>query len=94
MSIDPSKTISVPCSQGNELVFGQNSGEQCVAMSLCSLIYNSKQGIHSATDLMEVMDIRNQLYSGLSQFVRQSFLPPQSFGPEAKTRGGIIEVRA
>ena len=31
MYIDPSKTISAPYRQGNELVFGQNSGQQCVA---------------------------------------------------------------
>ena len=43
-------------------------------MSLCSLIYNSKKGIHSANDLMEIMNIGNQLYSGLSQLARQSFL--------------------
>ena len=43
-------------------------------MSLCSLIYNSKQGIHSANDLMEIMNIGNQLHSGLSQLARKSFL--------------------
>ena len=45
MYIDPSKTITAPYSQTNELVFEQNSGKQCVAMSLCSLIYNKKHGI-------------------------------------------------
>ena len=30
---DPWKTIKAPYSQGNELVFGQNAGQQCVAMS-------------------------------------------------------------
>ena len=44
MYIDPSKTITAPYSQANELVFGQNSGQQCVAMSLSSLMYNNKQG--------------------------------------------------
>ena len=39
-------------SQGNELVFGQNAGQQCVAMSLCSLIYNDTQVISSANDLI------------------------------------------
>ena len=29
-------------SQANELVFGQNSEQQCVAMSSCYLIYNNK----------------------------------------------------
>ena len=74
MYIDPNKTITVPYSQGNELVFGQNAGQQCVAMSLCSLIYNKKQGINSANDLELIMNIGNQLYSGLSQLTRQSFL--------------------
>ena len=74
MYIDPNKTITAPYSQGNELVFGQNAGQQCVAMSLCSLIYNKKQGINSANDLELIMNIGNQLYSGLSQLTRQSFL--------------------
>lgn len=30
--IDPWKTIKAPHSQGNELVLGQNVGQQCVAM--------------------------------------------------------------
>ena len=54
MYVDPSKTIAAPYSQGNELVFGQNAGQQCVAMSLCSLIYNNKQGISSGNDLIQI----------------------------------------
>jgi len=46
--IDPSKTITAPYSYANELVFGQSSGQQCVTMSLCPLIYNNKRGIYSA----------------------------------------------
>ena len=49
------------------MVFGQNSGQQCVAMSLYSLIYNNKQGVNSANDLVSIMNIGNQLYSSLSQ---------------------------
>ena len=74
MYIDPSKTIMAPYSQANELVFGQYSGQQCVTMSLCSLIYNNKQGINSADDLVSIMNIGNRLYSSLSQLTRQSFL--------------------
>ena len=47
-----------PYSQGNELVFGQKVGQQCVAMSLCSLIYNNTQGISSANDLIQIINIR------------------------------------
>ena len=72
--VDPSKTIAAPYSQGNELVFGQNAGQQCVAMSLCSLIYINKQGISSVNDLIQIMNIGNHLYSSLSQLARQSYL--------------------
>ena len=41
-------------------------------MSLCSLIYNNKQGISSANDL--IMNIRNQCYSSLSRLARHAFL--------------------
>ena len=58
------KITVAPYSQGYELVFGQNGG-QCVAMSLCSLIYNNTQGIRSANDLIQIMYIGNQLYSSL-----------------------------
>jgi len=72
--IDPSKTITAPYSQANELVFGQSSGKQCVAMTYCPLIYNDKQGINSANHLVSIMNIGNQLNSSLSQLTRQSFL--------------------
>ena len=42
-------------SQGNELVFGQNAGQQCVAMSLCSLIDDNTKGISSANDLIQII---------------------------------------
>ena len=59
--IDPNKTIVASYSQGNVLVFGQNAEQQCVEMSLCSLIYNNTQGISSANDLIQIMNIGNQL---------------------------------
>ena len=62
-----------PCSQGNELVFGQNSRQKCVARSSCSFIYNTRQRISSGHDLIDI-NIGNQLYSGLSQLARQSYL--------------------
>ena len=53
---------------------GQNAGQQCVATSLCSLIYNDTQGISSANDLIQIMNIGNQLYSSLSRLARQAYL--------------------
>ena len=56
------------------LVFGQNAGQQYVVMSLCSSIYYNKQGISSANDLFQIMNIGNQLYSSLSQLASHSYL--------------------
>ena len=52
-------------------MFGLNAGTQCVAMSLASLIYNKRKGIVSSMDLVDIMNIGNELYSGLS---RQSYV--------------------
>ena len=49
--IDGSKTICAPYSQGNVNVFGDNAGKQCVAMSLCALIYNTSKPITNSVDL-------------------------------------------
>ena len=38
--VDATKTIHAPYCQGNVAVFGENAGQQCVAMSLCALIYS------------------------------------------------------
>ena len=44
--INPGETIHAPYSQGNADVFGENAGRQCVAMSLCSLIYVHSNGLY------------------------------------------------
>ena len=72
--VDPRKTIKAPYSQGDVVVFGQNPGQQCVAMSLCALMYHNMKGIGNPNDLKQIMHIGNQLYSSLSQLSRQSFL--------------------
>ena len=74
VSVVPSQTLHAPYCQGNVAVFGQNAGQQCAAMSLCSLIYNYKKSITSAEDLVEIMNIGNKLYSSLSTISRNSFL--------------------
>ena len=57
MHVDSSKTIAAPYSQDNEVVFGQNAGQHCVAVSLCSLIYNARQQNSSGSDLINIMNI-------------------------------------
>ena len=39
-NINPILTVKTPYSQDDILVFGANTGQQCVAMSLCALIYH------------------------------------------------------
>ena len=55
-------------------MFGLNAGTQYVAMSLASLIYNKRKDIVSSMDLVNIMNIGNELYSGLSSLSRQSYL--------------------
>ena len=71
---DHTRTIQAPYNQGNVELFGQNAGTQCVAMSLTSLIYNYRSSISSSLDLVNIMNIGNELYSGLPRLSRQIFL--------------------
>ena len=72
--VDPSKKIKAPYRQGDVVVFGQNSGQQCAAMSLCELIYDNMKGIGNPDGLKQIMHIGNQLHSSRTQLSRQSFL--------------------
>ena len=72
--VDATKTIHAPCCQGNVVVFGENAGQQCVAMSLCSLIYSKIRRITSVDNMIQIMTVGNQLYSSLSLLARQSML--------------------
>ena len=57
--VDPSKTIKTLYSQGDVVVFGQNAGQQCVAMSLRALIYHNMKGISIPVELKQIMHIGN-----------------------------------
>ena len=73
--VDLSKTIKAPYSQEDVVVvFRQNVGQECVAMSLCALIYHNIKGISNPGDLKQKGPIGNQLYRSLSKLARQSFL--------------------
>ena len=73
--VDPRKTIKGPYSQCDVVVFGQNAGQECVAISLCGLKYHNMKGIGNPYDLKQMMHIRSKLYtSSLSQLSRQWFL--------------------
>ena len=64
--VDATKTIHAPYCRGNVVVFGENAGQQCVAMSLCALIYSKIRRITSVDDMIQIMTVGNQLYSSLS----------------------------
>ena len=76
------------------MVFGQSSGQQCVTMSLCPLIYNNKQGINSANHLVSIMNIGNQLYSSLSQLTRLSFLMTHTLNVQSRLTMNFNIVKA
>ena len=72
--VDATKTIHVPYCQGNVVVFGEDARQKCVALSLCALIYRKIRRISSVDDMIQIMTVRNQLYSSLSLLARQSML--------------------
>ena len=72
--VDPSKTIHAPYSQGNSFVFGPNAGKQCVAMSLIAILFDFMYSIRSSSDLIEILNVGNELYTRLSQSARQDLL--------------------
>ena len=59
--INSVKTIQAPFSQDNVAMFGLNAGTQCVG---------GGGGIVSSVDLVNIMNIENELCSGLSSLFR------------------------
>ena len=53
--VDATKTIHAPYCQGNVTAFGENAGQQYVAMSLCALIYSKITKITSVDDTTKIM---------------------------------------
>ena len=91
--VDPTKTIKAPYSQGDISVFHENAGAQCVAMSLCALLYNNTRGINNGSDLVQVMNEGNQLYSRISQSTGQTFLLQTELPSEMTMMGVNYELQ-
>ena len=69
--IDPMITVSVDYSQGNEALFGENAGKQCVAMSLTAIIYHQVEHINEWTStLNNVLTTGNNLYVSIRYSVQ------------------------
>ena len=91
--VDPRKIIKAPYSQGDVVVFGQNAGQQCVAMSLCALIYHNMKGIGNLDELKQIMHIGSKLYSSLSQLSRPSFFTASRSTINAYSTRGRLPAR-
>ena len=51
--VDATKTIHAPYCQGNVTGFKENAEQQCVAMSLCALIYGKTSSNHRSMSAFE-----------------------------------------
>ena len=67
------KNNSCSILQGNVSVFRENAGQQCVAMSLCALLYSKIRRVTSV-DMIQIVIVGNQIYSSLSLLARQFVL--------------------
>ena len=45
--VDPTFTVHADYNQGNYLIFGMNAGKQCVAMSLCAIVYTELKSVNT-----------------------------------------------
>ena len=70
--IDPTRTICADYSQGNEALFGENAGKQCVAMSLTAIIYHHIENINlwTSSTLNNILTIGNNLYISIRSSVQ------------------------
>ena len=70
--IDPMTTVSADYSQGNEALFGENAGKQCVAMSLTAIFYHQIEHIINWTSstLNNILTIGNNLYISIRYSVQ------------------------
>ena len=74
--VDPTYTVHADFNQGNELMFGINAGKQCVAMSLCAIVYKEIKSVNIWDRLMlnSILMCGNNLYSIISQSINKSYL--------------------
>ena len=69
--IDLMITVSADYSQGNEALFGENAGKQCVAMSLIAIIYHQVEHINEWTStLNNILTTGNNLYVSIRYSVQ------------------------
>ena len=74
--VDPAYIVHGDFNQGNELMFGMNAGKQCVAMSLCAIVYKEIKPVNIWDRLMlnSVLICGDSLYGIISQSINKSYL--------------------
>ena len=74
--VDCRYTVHADFNQGNELIFGMNAGKQCVAMSLCAIVYKEIKSVNIWDRLMlnSILSCGNNLYSIISHSINKSYL--------------------
>ena len=74
--VDPNKTICADFSQGDTKTFRQNSGKQCLAISLTAIIHNHilNVSVWDTSLLNNIMYAGNNLYTFISNSVNKSYL--------------------
>ena len=66
--LQATRTVCANYSQGNQVLFGENTGKQCVTMSLTAVIYHHLEDINfwTSSTLNNVLTIGNNLYMCIS----------------------------
>ena len=66
--LQATRTICANYSQGNQVVFGENAGKQCVTISLTAAIYYHLEDINfwTSSTLNNILTIGNNLYMYIS----------------------------
>ena len=69
-------TVHADCHQGDASMFGSNAGKQCVAMSLCSIVYNEIKSVNIWDTLImnQILDYGNNLYGMITRSISKDFL--------------------
>ena len=69
--VDCTFTVHADCHQGNASMFGSNAGKQCVAMSLCSIVYNEikSDNIWDTLIMNKILDYGNNLYGIITRSI-------------------------
>ncbi len=74
--IDPMFTVRADYHQGNNLLFGLNAGKQCVAMSLCAIVYKEIKSVNiwDRSILNQILFWGNDLYGVISRSINKDYL--------------------